>query len=1352
MKKMKNILTILIIAAAFKGYAFEIPYLPHAPVTHSQGGGKSALSSCVQPTATIDLDINNVRAKLMNGSDMWWDRGLGVARYEVPKRNLANDPGMRVSSLFAGAIWVGGFDPAGTLRVAAQTYRQNGNDFFAGPLDGNASVDATTCSKYDRFWKINLSEIQNFWTYVAANGATVGDQSAQFPNVFDWPSKGNVYAKDANGSLFGPGIVPDLAPYYDYNGNGSYDPDYGDYPAFDPTLPTTFPDQMIYWVYNDKGNVHTETQAPAIGLQVNATAFAFSTSDDVNNMTFYRYELYNKGNAILDSTYMTQWIDPDLGCYTNDYIGCDTSAGFGICYNSEANDAPCTTGYGSPGNYTFGDGVGIPMVGVDFFEGPTNAQGKQLGMTDFYYFINDNSVLGNPVGANDYYGYMTGTWRDRTQFTAGGNAHLGSKRTHYVFPDAPNLSGINPVSGDAYWSMCNPKQTAADMRMVLSSGPFQLIPGSKQRITVGVVWVPAITYPCPSFNKILAADRKAQALFDAHFKLLNGPDAPDVSIKEYDKELILQLTNNSVTSNNFHEHYVEFDNEIMPYVALNPKSPTRADSLKASFQFEGYQIFQLRDNSVSVSDLHDVSLARQIAQVDIKNGITKIVNFTHDAVTNADVPILEVDGQDNGIKHTFDVKTDAFATGSNTNLVNHQTYYYMVIAYSYNNYKQFSSNDPTSQSAPYKSSRRGVKVYSGIPHIVAPEQGGTVLHSKFGDQPQITRVEGFGSGTNLLNITQTSVDQILQNGHLDQLVYDSMGGPIAISVFDPKMVKPSDYEVYLIDSVYSAANNNNDSINKNAYWKIVNKTTGETRYSLNDISVSSEQVFEDWGFSVNIAQNAFPGTKTISNGPTNIVEYAPNNGFLGWDYKVNSQINFWYNYTTPGTADGEGDVPNNWIRSGTYLPSLATHAIYGDYTYHAATQTTPAYCDPLDKNEDFEKIAGRTWAPYRLCQYDIFTTPTDSEALYEQAIIPGYSANSVNTHKLADVFSVDIVFTSDKSKWTRSAVVETNPRMKYSNTSATLNKRLRGRSHASWIDKYAVNPDGSPQYDQSGSTGLSWFPGYAINVETGQRLNIIFGEDSHLPTNNGDDMLWNPTDSIFNTVFSRLVYGGRHYIYVLNSEYQEDLGYQQSYVADVLANNSSTGLSPIDIFNSAIWVGVPMTQIPMKSAKDGIIPADFTLKLRVAKPYCKANYGNNSDYPTYPKYTFSMKGLAAETNVIDTAKSALDLINVVPNPYYAFSNYETGMLDTKVKITNLPRKCTITIYAVDGTLIRQFNRDTELPTYQEWDLKNTANVPISSGLYLIHISATGLGKNQNESAQKVIKWFGVMRQVDLNTF
>ena len=37
---------------------------------------------------------------------------------------------------------------------------------------------------------------------------------------------------------------------------------------------------------------------------------------------------------------------------------------------------------------------------------------------------------------------------------------------------------------------------------------------------------------------------------------------------------------------------------------------------------------------------------------------------------------------------------------------------------------------------------------------------------------------------------------------------------------------------------------------------------------------------------------------------------------------------------------------------------------------------------------------------------------------------------------------------------------------------------------------------------------------YAINVETGERLNIIFGEDSWLAGDNGNDMIFNPTSRI----------------------------------------------------------------------------------------------------------------------------------------------------------------------------------------------------------------------------------------------
>src|SRR4051812_34810954 len=46
---------------------------------------KSVMSGCANATQQVDLDINNVRAKILNGGDMWWDIfGTGKAAYAVP--------------------------------------------------------------------------------------------------------------------------------------------------------------------------------------------------------------------------------------------------------------------------------------------------------------------------------------------------------------------------------------------------------------------------------------------------------------------------------------------------------------------------------------------------------------------------------------------------------------------------------------------------------------------------------------------------------------------------------------------------------------------------------------------------------------------------------------------------------------------------------------------------------------------------------------------------------------------------------------------------------------------------------------------------------------------------------------------------------------------------------------------------------------------------------------------------------------------------------------------------------------------------------------------------------------------
>ena len=99
--------------------------------TGSGSGLAEFANTCKSATQSADLDINNVRTRILNGGDMWWD--LNNPKYEIPKVSDANS--VRKHSLFAGALWIGGLGRGdGNLRMAAMTYRQRGNDFWPGCL------------------------------------------------------------------------------------------------------------------------------------------------------------------------------------------------------------------------------------------------------------------------------------------------------------------------------------------------------------------------------------------------------------------------------------------------------------------------------------------------------------------------------------------------------------------------------------------------------------------------------------------------------------------------------------------------------------------------------------------------------------------------------------------------------------------------------------------------------------------------------------------------------------------------------------------------------------------------------------------------------------------------------------------------------------------------------------------------------------------------------------------------------------------------------------------------------------------------------------------------------------------
>jgi hypothetical protein len=359
---------------------------------------------------------------------------------------------------------------------------------------------------------------------------------------------------------------------------------------------------------------------------------------------------------------------------------------------------------------------------------------------------------------------------------------------------------------------------------------------------------------------------------------------------------------------------------------------------------------------------------------------------------------------------------------------------------------------------------------------------------------------------------------------------------------------------------------------------------------------------------------------------------------------------------------------------------------------------------------------------------------------------PGFplrdGTNFLRMYPISELPNIDIVLTPDPSKWSRVPVLEMGNYPDGNEGGATPLRLREGTS----LNK---STDGTLMQDPS-STGWSFFPGYAINVETGNRLNLVIAENSSLRGENGDDMLWNPTANLRQKL-GNLVMGGMHVVYVLADSADirgdvKDLTYQGDAIDDYPLKDEFEGfgsaLTRTSVWGAMTWCSIGLTSNNSFTFDDyRDIPTEARVELRVQSPFGKTATVENDGNPLYE---FDLSGYSAVTNDLDVANRALDNIRIVPNPYYGSSAYEDAQLDNIVKITNLPRRCEINIFMPNGTLVRNINKDNSL-TYLEWDLKNDFNVPIASGIYLIHIDAGPIG-------QKVVKWMGSLRPVDLNAF
>lgn len=1371
------------------------------------GGGQNVMSTkasnCTPTTERLFMDYNDLRVLIETGGIMWQDRQNNRGSYFAPKppAGVANAP----SVIYAGALWMGGTDVNGQLKLAGMLFATRGRDYWTGPLGqannfgnfnhlpgsfnptlpvpgdvdvrrphGAATITATRCIEFDRFFSVSKAMVREYitWWECSQDPSLAGctaDNSIN-PQTYDfivnvWPAHGNIAA----GEDFY------LAPYFDRDQSGDYNPiEGGDYPWYDfddevdclnDRRVTLFGDDTHWWVFNDKGNIHGESGGDPIGMEVRAQAFTFATNDQVNQMTFYNYEMINRSTQTLFNTYFCQYADADIGGSEDDYAGCDVSRGLGYAMNGDAfdDDLGGARGYGDR----------PPAVGIDFFEGPyqDNDQKDNLGPVrnelgelvvpsvaaaradggivysglgiGYGDGVVDNERFGmkryitygragtggtvagindDPNSAVDFYRFMTGFFKNNERMSYGGNGFeaTGSNPTviaDYMFPGASDPLGWGTPNSvpQSPWDEFTDNNPAGDRRFLQAAGPFTLRPGAVNNLTVGVVFARGKDY-LDSREQMIRADTKAQALFDNCFQILEPPMAPRLRITKLENQLILML-DNPAGSNNQNEDY-EIEDRV------NIVDPVGAPAYDKFYRFEGYQIFQLIDDTYGIQDIGNTDFARLVAQCDKVNNIGRLINYEFDEELNVVIPRLMVDGENKGLRHTFSVTEDLFASGSDKRLVNHKTYHYIAIAYAQNNFKTYSPNPDgyDGQQTPYIASRlsatgQSVSSVPGVPSNPMPSNFGAYVTAQYGTRPEITRLDGRGNMGLNTDLHAETIKAILNNAPVQTPKYALNRGPIDVKVVDPINVQPGHYELKFVDVPTNTAIDT-------AKWIVTRYTSkggdaiGDPISSERSIAVGNEQLILEWGVSINIEQYLYkPAPGIVSPTPNNFVT-EPIEATIS--FADSSQV--WL----AGVRDQEGESPFNWILSGS-----------------AFTEDNPCFSDEAsesssvnrDKNQVFENLLGGVIAPFGLIRT---CGPGAPIAEFTGAGATPYLSSAQNNARIASANGIDLVFTSNKSLWTRSVVVELCPDP---NIAQGGGRASKPRARAS-VDKNGLSA-GQAGYnvaegDLVSATGMGWFPGYAIDVETGRRLNIAFGENSFLAGENGSDMKWNPTSRFFDNVFNPL-FGGQHVIYVIGEDVNGS-GMPNYDNGEVFYSRTSG-----NVFNDnrSAWQSVMWVAYPMLVENRNLLATDVTVRVRVAKRF--ENLVLSGVNNGRPAFEWNMDAIATEVSSDKALSEALEMINVVPNPYYAYSQYERDRIDNRVKIVNLPDRCQINIYNLSGKLIRGFDKASPV-TSLDWDLKNHKGIPIAGGVYLIHVRV--INEQDGEIGERVIKWFGGMRQPD----
>ncbi len=498
------------------------------------------------------------------------------------------------------------------------------------------------------------------------------------------------------------------APFDDVNHDGIYDP------SIDiPGIPGA--DQTLWHVSNDfdEGRTRYLYGSDPLGIEFQRTIWTYRRNDVLGATIFYRAVLINKSTIPVDSFFIGLWSDVDIGSYTDDVNGCDTTLAMAYGYNGRTSD------------YVYG--TNVPAVGYTLLQGPIVAGSSADTATFFFaprtgfrnlslwaantvdrWYFGGSPPLGTYTGSIMTYNWLRGLTVNGLPFVN----PVTNAVTRFLFPG-------DPVGGSG-WTYATPgSPPPGDRTVVESAGPIRFAPGDTQEVVIAVT----VAEGGDNLSSVALLKQYVHGLWivqQDHFQIAARPPSPHVTASELDGQVVL-----SWDEPNVREDLENFDSR--------------------GYRFQGYLVDQLSDSSF----VDPVS----VAVYDLVDAIAAVREYDFDPAIHDVVDHIVIRGTNTGLQRYYRTGSDA---RDGSTLVNGRRYFYAVRSYSVN----------SSPNAIPRHLESDPVIVTVTPQQSKPGDG---LRSAVGAFLDTTRFERLGSNDAQLAVEVVDPGKI--TGHRYQVVF-----------------------------------------------------------------------------------------------------------------------------------------------------------------------------------------------------------------------------------------------------------------------------------------------------------------------------------------------------------------------------------------------------------------------------------------------------------------------------------------------------------------------------------------------------------------------------------------------------